>query len=55
MQFQPNVIDRKILIDAYDNPEKYPHLLVRVAGYCSYFNDLSDDLKKVIINRTCYC
>jgi len=55
MQFQPNVIDRKILIDAYDNPDKYPHLLVRVAGYCSYFNDLSDDLKKVIINRTCYC
>jgi len=55
MQFQPNVIDRKILIDAYDHPEKYPHLLVRVAGYCSYFNDLSDDLKKVIINRTCYC
>jgi formate C-acetyltransferase len=55
MQFQPNVIDRQILLDAYDNPGKYPHLLVRVAGYCSYFNDLSDDLKKVIINRTCYC
>jgi formate C-acetyltransferase len=54
MQFQPNVIDRQILLDAYDNPGKYPHLLVRVAGYCSYFNDLSDDLKKVIINRTCY-
>ena len=36
MQFQPNVIDRKILMDAYDNPEKYPHLLVRVAGYCLY-------------------
>ncbi|MDD4356288.1 MAG: pyruvate formate lyase family protein [Smithellaceae bacterium] len=54
MQFQPNVIDRQILLDAYDNPGKYPHLLVRVAGYCSYFNDLSDDLKKIIINRTCY-
>jgi formate C-acetyltransferase len=55
MQFQPNVIDRQILLDAYNNPEKHPHLLVRVAGYCSYFNDLSDDLKKIIINRTCYC
>jgi len=55
MQFQPNVIDRQILLDAYDHPERYPHLLVRVAGYCSYFNDLSDDLKKIIINRTCYC
>lgn len=55
MQFQPNVISRDLLLDAYDNPEKYPHLLVRVAGYCAYFNHLSDDLKKIIINRTCYC
>ena len=55
MQFQPNVINRQILLDAYENPEKYPYLLVRIAGYCAYFNDLSDDLKKIIINRTCYC
>ncbi len=54
MQFQPNVINRDLLIDAYNNPEKYKYLMVRVAGYCSYFNELSDDLKKVIINRTCY-
>ncbi|HNY51040.1 MAG TPA: pyruvate formate lyase family protein [Smithella sp.] len=54
MQFQPNVINREILLDAYHHPEKYPYLLVRVAGYCAYFNHLSDDLKKVIINRTCY-
>ncbi|MDP8255786.1 MAG: pyruvate formate lyase family protein [Candidatus Alcyoniella australis] len=55
MQIQPNVINREILLDAYDHPEKYPYLLVRVAGYCAYFNHLSDDLKKIIINRTCYC
>jgi len=54
MQFQPNVINREILLDAYENPDKYPDLLVRVAGYCAYFNHLSDDLKKIIINRTCY-
>ncbi|MEW6078273.1 MAG: pyruvate formate lyase family protein [Thermodesulfobacteriota bacterium] len=54
MQFQPNVIDRKILLEAYENPEKHKYLLVRVAGYCAYFNDLSDELKKIIINRTCY-
>lgn len=54
MQFQPNIISREILIDAYNNPDKYKYLMVRVAGYCSYFNELSDDLKKVIINRTCY-
>jgi len=54
MQIQPNVISCGLLQDAYDHPEKYKYLMVRVAGYCSYFNELSDDLKKVIINRTCY-
>jgi formate C-acetyltransferase len=54
MQFQPNVINREILLEAYRNPEKHPYLLVRVAGYCAYFNDLSDELKKRIINRTYY-
>jgi formate C-acetyltransferase len=54
MQFQPNVINREMLLDAYNNPGKYPYLLVRVAGYCAYFDQLSDDLKKIIVNRTCY-
>ena len=54
MQFQPNVIDRAVLLDAYEHPERHPDLLVRVAGYCAYFNHLSDDLKRIIINRTCY-
>lgn len=54
MQFQPNVINREILLDAYHNPEKHKYLMVRVAGYCSYFNNISDELKLVIINRTCY-
>jgi len=54
MQFQPNIINRQILIDAYHNPGKYPYLMVRVAGYCAYYNQLSDELKQIIINRTCY-
>ncbi|MCL2495366.1 MAG: hypothetical protein FWE98_06905, partial [Oscillospiraceae bacterium] len=54
MQFQPNIVSRGMLQDAYDHPEKYKYLMVRVAGYCAYFNELSDDLKKVIINRVCY-
>jgi formate C-acetyltransferase len=54
MQLQPNVVSRELLLDAYAHPEKHPYLLVRVAGYCAYFNDLSDDLKKVILERTCY-
>lgn len=54
MQIQPNVIDRKILLDAYANPGKYPDLMVRIAGYCAYFEELSDEMKRVIIDRTCY-
>lgn len=54
MQLQPNVLDRNILLDAYKNPEKYPDLLVRIAGYCEYFINLSDEMKKDIINRSYY-
>lgn len=54
MQLQPNVINREILLDAYDHPENYRYLMVRIAGYCAYFNELSDEMKLHIINRTCY-
>ncbi len=54
IQFQPNVIDREILIEAYNDPSSHPYLMVRVAGYCAYFNELSDGLKQIIINRTYY-
>jgi formate C-acetyltransferase len=54
MQLQPNVINREILEDAYQHPQKYPNLIVRIAGYCAYFNDLSEEMKKTVINRTCY-
>lgn len=54
MELQPNVVNREILLDAYEHPEKYPDLMVRIAGYCAYFNELSDEMKRTIINRTCY-
>jgi formate C-acetyltransferase len=54
IQLQPNIINKEILLDAYDHPEKYPFLLVRIAGYCAYFNELSDEMKRIVINRTCY-
>lgn len=52
MQFQPNLVSREILIDAYNNPGKYKDLVVRIAGYCGYFDNLSDELKREIIDRT---
>ena len=54
MQFQPNLIDREILLDAYHNPGKHKDLVVRIAGYCAYFDDLSDELKREILQRSYY-
>jgi len=54
MQFQPNLVDRELLLDAYRNPGKHKDLVVRIAGYCAYFDDLSDDLKREIIDRSYY-
>lgn len=50
MQF--NVVDRETLLDAQKNPEKYPHLIVRVAGYSAIFTTLSKTLQDDIIQRT---
>ncbi|MBC7231228.1 MAG: formate C-acetyltransferase/glycerol dehydratase family glycyl radical enzyme [Actinobacteria bacterium] len=52
MQVQFNVIDPQLLLDARRNPGKYPGLVVRVAGYCAYFDDLPDAAKEEIISRT---
>ncbi len=52
MQLQLNVIDPGLLLDARRNPGKYPGLVVRVAGYCAYFDDLPDAAKDEIISRT---
>ena len=49
---QFNCQDKKILLDAQKHPEKYPTLMVRVAGYSVYFTDLSTTVQNDIINRT---
>ena len=51
MEVQFNIIDPKMLVDARDNPGKYPGLVVRVAGYCAYFEDLPTNVKDEIIAR----
>ena len=50
MQF--NVVDRNTLLDAQKYPEKYQHLVVRVAGYSALFTTLSRSLQDDIIRRT---
>lgn len=49
---QFNVVDANTLRDARKNPERYRDLIVRVAGYSDYFNDLGDALQNEIIRRT---
>ena len=52
MEMQLNVLDPEMLEDARRNPGKYPELVVRVSGYCAYFDDLPDAAKQEIIART---
>ncbi len=49
---QLNVIDSDVLRDAKENPDKYKGLVVRVAGYSAFFNELAEEIQDSIIERT---
>lgn len=49
---QFNTINKETLIDAKAHPEKYPTLMVRVAGYSVYWTDIGERVQDDIISRT---
>ena len=50
-QININVLDRETLLDAHEDPTKYPDLVVRVTGFSAYFASLSPEFRQLVVDR----
>jgi formate C-acetyltransferase len=54
MQLQLTCVNKEDMLDALEHPERHENLTVRIGGYSEYFNRLSPELKRTVIERTLY-
>jgi formate C-acetyltransferase len=50
-QINMNVLDSQKVLEAYEDPSRYPDLIVRVTGFSAYFSSLSPELRKIVVDR----
>lgn len=52
MQIQPTIADQETLKKAFENPEAYPHVIIRIGGFSEYYCRLSKELQWELLKRT---
>ena len=46
-----NILNAEKILEANENPEKYPDLIVRVTGFSAYFASLSPQFRQLVVDR----